>query len=160
MEVVLLIVDPASSQSSAGLLAVDLAREKNAHVVALRTIPLEFLGHRGGLVPRLDPDQAALDLAVQVDALNQCGVPATGMIRLTMSSISREIASAAAEVDADLIVMGSGSSLRNAVGLGAFRPWSVSRRAPCPVVVAQACWVGHRRVAEGWSWPRNLRQGA
>jgi nucleotide-binding universal stress UspA family protein len=159
VKTILLVVDPSSSQAPAALLARDMASDEGDRVVALRTIPLEFLGHRGGLIPRVDPHAASLELDSAVDSLLQCGVRAEGMIRTTMSNVAGEIASVAAEVHADMIVMGSAPSLSKAIGIGAVRSWRVSRAAPCPVVVAQSCWVGKRQATKGLAWPRDLRQG-
>jgi nucleotide-binding universal stress UspA family protein len=159
MNVILLVVDPATAVTAAGVLVMNLARQRRTRVVALRVLPLAFLGHGAGLGARVDPEKAAVDVGGVVDWLTGCGVRATGMLRTSLSGVSKEIAATAAEIHADLIVTGSSTSLLRGIGLGMVRPRRLSRMAPCPVVVAQSRWVGSRGSFGSWVWPHQLRHG-
>jgi nucleotide-binding universal stress UspA family protein len=160
MKVILLVIDPATSQAAAGVLATNLARQKRARVVALRVVPLDFLGRGVGVRPRVDPDRAAQQVSSAVESLRQCGVPASGMVRTSVGGAAGEIAATAAQVHASLIVIGCPTSLLRGIGLGVLRARKLSRVAFCPVVIAESCWVGNRNAFGGWMWPRRLRHGA
>jgi len=159
MKVILLVADPATSQAAAGVLAMNLARQKRARVVALRVVPLDLLGRGVGVRPRVDLEKAAQQVSGVVESLRQCGVPASGMLCTSIGSVAGEIAATAAEVHAGLIVIGCSTSLLRGIGLGVLRARKLSRVALCPVVIAESCWVGNRNAFGSWMWPRQLRHG-
>jgi hypothetical protein len=115
--------------------AAELARP-GSEVVALALVEYEYLGYRGGFVPLADPDEAAAAARRAVAALERRGVRSRAAVRLvSWLGPAREVAAAASEVDAAVIVADRqtftvGGSRRAERGIR-----SLIRHAPCPVAL-------------------------
>lgn len=111
--------------------SAEIATQVGADLIAMHVIaPLEE-----GLLPLLDP--AGLPLSTQSvrqamqEALDRTGVSA--QVHVSVGEAAREVAGAAKEHNADLIVIGKGGGpeLRGRLGSHGY---AIVRRAPCPVL--------------------------
>jgi nucleotide-binding universal stress UspA family protein len=153
---ILLLVDPQRAHVCAAALAAELARPGRARVVCLRVATLSFLGRR--IVYRVEPDVAVAEAEGMAEALRHADVRAVPLVIKSMAPLADAVAGAAADIGADLIILGSPPSpLRAPLFHGRVR--RLTRLALCPVIVAQSCWVGNRASARWLPWPRELRQG-
>jgi nucleotide-binding universal stress UspA family protein len=111
--------------------AAQFAEQLGARLIAAHVIsPVEE-----GLLPLVEPGSPPVSLestnkAMQ-DALNRTGVQAE--IIVLVGEPSRQVASAAKEHDADLVVIGKGGAPELPGRLGS-HGYAIVRRAPCPVL--------------------------
>jgi nucleotide-binding universal stress UspA family protein len=111
--------------------SAELASQLEAELMAVHVItPVEE-----GLLPLMDPGSPPLSTdsveAAMQDALNRTGIPA--QVLVSVGEISRQVASAARDHKADLIVIGRGGAPELPGRLGS-HGYAIVRRAPCPVM--------------------------
>jgi nucleotide-binding universal stress UspA family protein len=111
--------------------AAGFASRLDAELIALHVVtPVEE-----GLLPLIDPGSPPLSTGsvetAMHQALDSAGVSA--QVHVSVGEVSRQVACAAKEQNADLIVMGRGGAPELPGRLGS-HGYAIVRRAPCPVL--------------------------